>query len=380
MRRKHVLAAVVAGGVIAAVGVSSSAAQGTGRAGAADGTAEAKKLVAQYGGPVAWSAPGPSIDGSKAKGKTVAYIPIIGNIPYTVEVSGAFKEAMKALGVKVVFFGGTAGTPDSWSKAVEEAIGQKVDAIVLQGVNPGLIAPAISDANKAHIPIVEGFTHNLGEAHSKGVNVELTYDSFLIGKMMGDYAVAATDGKAKSVVFYDTDTPVTKALTDGINSEFKRLCPSTCSTKIDNLVVADWATKLPLLTRTAVTDPSVNVLFPLFDGEVSYVIPSVHAAGAQDRVKVISFNATSGVMKYLANKDVLAADVGDPLQWVGYQFADQAVRLLLGLPTANPKKETAPIRLFTTDNFSSSTIKQPEWKWYGPTDFRAEFRKLWNVG
>jgi ribose transport system substrate-binding protein len=343
------------------------------------GGPSAAAMVAKYSGPVAWSAPGPKINAANAKGKTVAYIPIIGNIPYTQEVSGAFREAMKVVGVKVSFFGGTQGTPDSWSKAVEEAIAQKVSAIVLQGVNPGLIAPAIADANKAHIPIVEGFTHNLGQAHSKGVNVELTYDSFLIGKMMGDYAVYATKGNADSVVFYDTDTPVTAALTAGIKAEFKRLCPSTCKTKIDNLVVADWATKLPLLTQSAVADPNVNVLFPLFDGEVSYVVPAVHAANAQDRVKVVSFNATSGVMKYLAQRDVLVADVGDPLQWVGYQFADQALRLLLHVPTANPLKESAPIRLFTPANFSSATLSKPEWQWYGTTDFRAKFRQLWGA-
>ena len=162
-------------------------------------------------------------------------------------------------------------------------------------------------------------------------------------------------------------------------AEFKRLCPSTCKTKIDNLVVADWATKLPLLTQSAVADPNVNVLFPLFDGEVSYVVPAVHAANAQDRVKVVSFNATSGVMKYLAQRDVLVADVGDPLQWVGYQFADQALRLLLHVPTANPLKESAPIRLFTPANFSSATLSKPEWQWYGTTDFRAKFRQLWGA-
>jgi ABC-type sugar transport system substrate-binding protein len=376
--RIFVAVAVLAAGIAAAAGAAQRADTGGARAGAG-GVRDAKRLVAKYGAGVSWSAPGAALNGAGAKGKKVAYIPIIANIPYTQEVSGAFKEAMGALGVKVVFFGGTQGTPDSWSKAVEEAVAQKVDAIVLQGVNPGLIAPAITHANRAHIPIVEGFTHNLREPHSKGVAVELTYDSFLIGKMMGDYAVATTNGKVKSVVFYNTDTPVTKALTAGINAEFKRLCPSTCSTKINNIVVSDWATKLPLLTRTAVADPKVNVLFPLFDGEVPYVIPSVHSAGAQSRVKVISFNATAGVMKYLANKDVLVADVGDPLQWVGYQFADQAVRLLLKKPTASPLKETAPIRLFTRENFTSATLKKPEWQWYGKTDFRAKFRQLWHV-
>ena len=60
---------------------------------------------------MSWSAPGAALNTAGAKGKKVAYIPIIVNIPYTQEVSGAFKEAMGALGVNVVFFGGTQGTP-----------------------------------------------------------------------------------------------------------------------------------------------------------------------------------------------------------------------------------------------------------------------------
>ena len=62
------------------------------------GGPSAAAMVAKYSGPVAWSAPGPKINAANAKGKTVAYIPIIGNIPYTQEVSGAFREAMKVVG------------------------------------------------------------------------------------------------------------------------------------------------------------------------------------------------------------------------------------------------------------------------------------------
>lgn len=372
---RGVLMAVVA--VLGVVFVSASSARQEHVA--ANGVAEAKALVAQYSAPVAWSSPGSSFNAAMAKGKTVAYIPITGNIPYTVEVSGAFMQAMKAVGVNVKFFGGTNGSPASWSQAIEEAVAEKVSAIVLQGVNPGLVAPAIADADKAKIPIVEGFTHNLGQPHSKGVSIELTYNSFLIGKMMGDWAVANTDGKVDAVVFYDTDTPVTKFLLAGIESQFKAFCPTTCSAKVDDIVVADWATKLPSLTSAAIADPKVNVLFPLFDGEVSYVVPSVHTGGAASRVQVISFNATSGVMKYLATKDVMTADVGDPLEWVGYQFADQALRLINGLPPANPLKETAPIRLFDSSNFTSATLAEPEYKWYGPTDFEAKFLQLWQV-
>src|SRR5262249_18490016 len=61
---------------------------------------EARAAVKQAQAEVPWKDPGPAIDAAKAKGKTVAYIPVNSTIPFTTGLYGGFKAAMDAAGVQ----------------------------------------------------------------------------------------------------------------------------------------------------------------------------------------------------------------------------------------------------------------------------------------
>jgi hypothetical protein len=95
---------------------------------------------------------------------------------------------------------------------------------------------------------------------------------------------------------------------------------------------------------------------------------------------LISFNATSGAMRYMVDSDhTLAADVGNPLGWVGWILADQALRAGTGNPPLASDKEPVPLRLFTPDNFNTNLLNGPADKWYGDTDYAAHYRQLWQL-
>ena len=110
---------------------------------------------------------------------------------------------------------------------------------------------AIADANKAHIPVVEAFNQDAGGAPDQGTQAAVTYSFSGAGVYMADDAILRSHCKVSGVTFSVSDEAVAPAQVGGINGEFKKLCPTTCTNKIEDAPVADWSTKLPVLSRSA---------------------------------------------------------------------------------------------------------------------------------
>lgn len=71
-------------------------------------------------------APGPPVDASKAKGKTVFYLAVTLSIPVVASLVRALKEAGEAAGVNVQPFDGK-GSPAEFARGVDIAIARKVE-------------------------------------------------------------------------------------------------------------------------------------------------------------------------------------------------------------------------------------------------------------
>lgn len=374
------LAVAGCGGGNGGKGANGASASTGGDAGASSAVSQAKAAADAAQAPAKFQVPGPPIEASSLKGKRVAYIPFNPDVPFSQTIlAKGVRPALSAAGLQTVYIS-TKSEPSSWSRAVQQAVAQHVDGIILQSIPPQVIAPAVKAANAAHIPIVESLTTDVRAPIGQGAQAKVAFDMNKVGKDLADYAAATSDGKVDGVIFSSPDTQLSKPEADAIQAELQRVCPDSCKVKTQNVTVSEWSTKLPLLTKNALrADPNVNWLFPLFDGEVPSVLPSVMQSGASDKVKVASFNATEGVMKYMTDGDVLAADVGNPFGWTGYQLVDQMLRLMLGHKPAPPLKETPPLRLFTDSNFTSDLLGKPETAWYGGADFAAEYAKLWGL-
>jgi len=372
----HVLTTAVVVALALVGATAAGASKNKGPSAVSIATAAMQKAAA----PVPWKNPGPRINAKKARGKTVAYVPVNSTIPFTTGLYAGFSAAMRAAGVHSAFFD-TNGTPADWSKAVYEAVSQKVKVIVLQGEDPGLIAPAITAANKAHIPVIESFVHNLGSPISPGTATEVTYSISTIGKLVADYEIALSKASVHTVDIQN-DSPVSALQEAAIRSEFGRLCPATCKVEETQVVpTPDWATKIPGMTQSLLlAHPDLNFMNPLTDGEVIYVAPGLKAAGKVGTIKLASFNATPGVMSYMTESDhILGADIGTPLDWTGFILADQTLRLLVGAKPLRPTAEPVPLRLFTPSNFTAKVQAEPQTAWYGKTNYRKLYFKLWGL-
>ena len=368
-----VAAAAAAGGLLLTTAPLAGAAPSS------SGVAKARALVKSAQAPLnKWTAPGPKVNASALKGKTIAYIPDAPSLPYTKAVYAGFKQAAHLVGAKSLFLSNNS-TPSGWEQNISEAISAHVAAIVLQGIPSGLVRVAIKQANSAKIPVVETSDATIHTPLQPGIAAQVQFPVEEVGKVMAAYTIAQSDGHVNAAVIDSSTASASIPLIKGIKAEFSATCPR-CTVKVVTVAIATWATKIPQQIATLLqSDHKLNWLIPLFDSEMPYVVPTVVSAGAQRRVHAVSFNATPGIMKYLANRQVLLGDVGNPEAWFGYEFMDQIVRLLSGKHALPTTKEYDPIRLLDKANFTAKTLKEPQTAWYGKANFAVGFAKLWEV-
>ena len=59
-------------------------------------------------------------------------------------------------------------------------------------------------------------------------------------------------------------------------------------------------------------------------------MPAVQTVGKAGQVKVVSYNGSPYVLKYIQDSNIAAMDVGEDTVGIGYASMDQAFRILLG--------------------------------------------------
>jgi ribose transport system substrate-binding protein len=371
-------ALAVAGAVFVALGASASSSASS-RLSPAAGIAAAKKLVAQYEKPPKWAPPGKPFDASKAKGKEIWYVSLSLSIPFEQYMLQGIQQGAKSVGAKGVGFDSKFSAAEG-ARGIEQAIRAKASVIMVGGLEPALVGPALSDAEKAGIPVIMANVQDPGpprKDYPSAVKAFATHSFSWPGKAEADFITVDSNGKANILFMSTSDIPnITTPEKEAFLNELKRVCPG-CKAEVMNVPSSQWN---QLQTKTASyirAHPDVRYIVPDFDGMVIFALPGVHSAGAEDKVKIVSFNATPSVMKALKNKDVVVAETGGPNLLQGWAFADQALRVAAGvkpLPDIGIKD-----RLFTARNINSINLKAQESTWYGKTDYVKKYKALWGV-
>jgi ribose transport system substrate-binding protein len=350
-------------------------------AGAAAPISQAKAIIAQWEKPAKFVPSGPAFDAKKAaNGKTIGWVSVTNDIPFTQQMLKGARAAAKLVGLKIQLCDGK-GQASEWARCFQRFISQKVDIILSQSVDPRILKSSISAANKARIPVMTS-SSNFSEAKTTwpGTVAEDSQPFRLVSRLMGDFAVADSNGKVNALIITSNEVYVAPGQVQAIQGEFKKYCPSTCKSKVVNVAIADWQTRIPTVVQTEITsNPDLNYVIPLYDGEVPFAIAGVHAKNAQERVKVISFNASPGVMDFLKNKDVLVADVGVWIIQHGWAAIDQAARALAGQRGLKALRDPRPAtRMFDYRNVDSLDFKNPD-SWYGTPSISSFYKKQWRI-
>jgi ribose transport system substrate-binding protein len=353
--------------------------------GGSDGGSTSDAVASELEADMAVASRGPDLPpievGSEHDGQTVFYISTGLNFPFSQNLLKGVEDSAEVLGMSVKV-ADAKGDPAQASALIDRAVGEKSNAIILQGTDPSAVEAALSKAESAGIPVVstaaletEITPEELGDLH---VGANAAYDVTDAGQRAARF-VAADSGCDANVGMIGSSTFRTSDLEiDAFESELKELCPDATTVKEDS-PLPQWTTTLGSLGKSMVTsDPEMNYIFPLYDAMVISLKPALKAAGAED-VKIVSYNANLPNIEAIATKsDSEVANVGGPTEWLGWATMDQVVRLLQDEePVADVD---VPLRTFTHENIDTIDTKQPEYTWYGDFDFQSFYTDLWGGG
>jgi ribose transport system substrate-binding protein len=340
-------------------------------------TAAAAAELAKYTGIPAFSAPGPSIDVSKLKGKTIYGIAQSAAIPFLSATEAAEAKIASRLGIKFVEYP-TQGTPAEWIRGINQATAQRSGAILLNALDPRLVAPQVSAAKAAGIPVVSAQFYDVSQssqvpstlAGSRG-------DDFTeAAKLEADWTIKDTGGKADVVVIENTEQLSTVAMLTAMKAEFAANCPA-CKVKYINVPSADWATRIqPEVQSSIVSDPNINYVIPIYDPMTQFVVPAITATGKTGKIHVATFNGTPSALKMLESGDVVRMDIGENLDWLASANMDELFRGMLGVPTV--ANEKTALRVFTKSTVGE-TGNPPAYNLGFGQAYSAGYDKLWGV-
>ena len=355
----------------AASTAASSAASGS------SGVAAAAAELAKYTAIPTFTAPGPAINIAALKGKTVYSIMQSSSNPFLAATETAQKTLADSLGINYVQYT-TQGTPAEWIRGINQAIAVKASAILLDALDPRLVAPQVAAAKAAGIPVVSAQFYDLSQVSSASSDLAaVRADNFTeAAKLEADQAIKDTNGKADVVVVENEEQLSTIAMLTSLKAEFAANCPA-CKVKYINVPSADWATKIQTEVQSAiVSDPGVNYVIPIYDPMSQFVIPAITATSNTNKIHISTFNGIPAVLVLVASGPDVKMDVGENMEWLAYANLDEIFRVMLAQPPLTDEKTA--LRVFTTDNIADTGNPPAFNKGFG-TGYTTGYSTLWGV-
>lgn len=363
---------------------STSAASGSGGGGA--GKEAAAAAVQRAMGVPRFIAPGPRFDASRARGMTVALVPDYPALPFVQEINSGLREAAAAAGVTLKDCQNN-GTVGDWVRCFDQAILSRPDLILLNGSpSPSQLQPQIRAAERAGIPVVanhvplddefpEGTLPDTNTAGLTGVQAGPFTEA---SRLMADYAIANTDGPVHALIVTADEAPASRGMTRMIQDEISTNCED-CSSKVINVPIVDWGTRLQNEVRTALlADPRLNWVIPLYDGAYQFALPGVQASGRGDSIGTMSFNGQGVALDAIA-RGTATATAGENLNWTGWSTMDQVLRILATGRANEVRTADTPIRIWDRSNIADAGDPPRPTVGYGE-EYRDGYLDLWGLG
>jgi ribose transport system substrate-binding protein len=382
-------ASAVAGLCLAGIAPGNVEAASRGKPSPATDIAYAKAQVAKYRGLPKFVSPGPAFDISKVHGKSVAVIPAASNT-FDNTIEAQMKKLAAAYGVKYTEYPNQ-GEPTQWVSEMDEAITSHPNLIILNtALNPSEVLPEVKRAKAAGIPVIA--THFFDQTYSQslhtscgapagtcaaGVVAVVNAQFNPIARIESDWIIQNSKADADVLVITTTDAASAPGMLKAIKGEFAAHC-SNCKVTVLTLPVATWESKISTDVSTAVTrNPHIDYILPVYDFGASFAAEGLTLAGKSKSVKIVSYNGTQSVLQLLEKGSPVVMDVGEPLDWLGYAFMDQAFRILAGVkPVVN---EHTPFRVFTHADIAQTGTPPTVTGGYGNA-YIAGYESLWKTG
>lgn len=366
---------------LAACGGSGDEGGGSPSSGASDGggdtqlVSQCQQTIDKAKQPIKFVAPGPAIDATSLKGKRITLVSLAQAIPAVADQANQTRDAAKELGITVDIFDAK-GDVRRMQQGLAQGVSQKADAIILIGVPTNINEAALEEAAQNKIPVISSLNNEPekdapGQGGGENIFASTSPSYYEVGQWLACKAVVDTKGKANVVIFGAKELKPSAKEVEGMRSILEKC--SGCEVDENTTPTAEWQTRLPSLAQSEIRkNPNANYFLPLYDGMGIFVTSGVRQAGADDKVKVASFNAAPAALQLVKEGPIFTADPGQVPGWMALGALDQAMRGMLGEEPADPK---VPSRFFDKENLADLDIKSPE-DLFG-SEYETGFRELW---
>jgi ribose transport system substrate-binding protein len=283
-------------------------------------------------------------------------------------------------GMKVVDYPNQ-GQRTQWIQGIQQAISQRVDAIVLMGgtIGPIYFREQAAAADRAGIPIVTVVDRDLTQDAEPNTAARVGQPYAEAARLDADWIIKQTKCHANVLVITSNELIAGDINSKATQDEFDKHCGDGCKAKFVNVPLAQWATKIGTTTQTEVSsNPNLNYVFPLYDAMSQFVVPAIQLGGGITRVKVATFNGTPGILRMIQTGDTVEMIVGENETHLGYAAMDQAMRLMTGVNPIADGDYGIPLRVFDDSNVDETGVPPKYGVGYGD-QWRNGFLKAWGL-
>jgi ribose transport system substrate-binding protein len=233
----------------------------------------------------------------KAQVRTVAFVVTTLSNPFFVDMTdGAREEAKKHPEIRLVIQAPERGATDieRQTQIVENLVTQKVDAICIVPADSRSILPAIAQANRSLISVLNVDNRidvDLAKADNIHIATYIGSDNYLGGKLAAEYIVKQLNGRGKLAVLEGVS---------GVDAAIKRKAGFMDYVKdYPGITVvasqpADWDREKGLNVFQSVLEahPDLDALFASNDEMALGAIQAIKAARKEGKMIVVGFDAT----------------------------------------------------------------------------------------
>lgn len=374
---------IVAAAALALTACSESSSASTGDSASSSSgsatTAVAQQNLAKYLDGATPSTPATIAKMPDLKGKTVWWVPLSNNIPIIQQTGQGLAAALKKVGATMHVCDGNL-VPTTIGSCLTSAANQGAAAVVTGFIDYSMIPSAFDALQAKKIPTVIA-----GEPPSDNKTDDSTLAFFpftdLSNKRMtlaADWAINDSKGKGNILVIRLTDSQATLGNAAAVMQEIKTNC-SGCTTEEMDTSTATLSRLQSAVSSELVSNPNIGYVLAPLDTDAPVITAALSTVGKAGKVKIVASGVQFSALQLVVSGS-LSADVGDSVEYTGWEVADGLFRLMAGEQVGSLDDGT--LKVFTADNVKGLKVTAKEAgtsDWYGGEAWKKGFQTAWGV-
>jgi ribose transport system substrate-binding protein len=288
------------------------------------------------------------------------------------DIATGVQAAGKAIGwnVKLINYNDT--QPATLTAAFQQALRYHPVGVSLTGTSPALWSSVLPTYKAAGVPIIPASVGPIQVQAPVAATVDGLGAYTVPAKGIADWFIAQSNASGHVLLVDIPSFPVLKETATAVSAEIASQCP--------NCKVSDFDATIAQVDANGVVSAAVSQLQR--DPSIKYVISTdgVFISGLASAAKAAGISGLqigSTIGGIVNEQDILAGSESATLPWPGvvegWVIIDAAARVSEGMSVPDGDDNTA-IQLLVKGNFTT-----PQESLLAPTDYPAQFEKLWLV-